>query len=593
MFCGLASSSTAATLTDMKYGFTFPGNNNLTIYESGTAANGGYTPTTVSSTDVCTITYDGVNIKYYKNGGLIKSTTVPTAQTSYYLFLGNAASSTYQISNVIFAPLGPIGATGASGVTGPGFTTITGSTTTSSVLTANGTNAAIGQANLQYDGYVVTPGMVLSTSSSGLSLTERQLGGATRLYNSIISSTDGSRLITVVAAGNIWTSSDSGVTWTERTTGASRPWLYVASSSNGQYCVAVTYGDGIWGSSDSGATWTDRTTTPALIRNLAWSGVASSADGATVAVTVTGGTVYINTAIAANGSWNAVYPLGGSTPANWAAIAMSADGLKIAAVVNNGNIWITQNRTTNTWTSRATSLYWTAIAMSADGTKLIAAETLNIWMSIDGGVTWTMRATVTGTSITSVAISTDGIRLAATSDNGYLFTSIDSGVNWSSNKSIGSKRWLSVALSSDGFKIASCVYGGHVYTGSYLLNGPLFVGSINASGNIAASGSITAGGDITAFSDMRLKRNVVTIDSALGKISMLRGVYYDRIDLYGRKVGLIAQEVEEFVPEVVTTGTDEEQTKSIAYGNLVGLLIEGIKQLDQRCSDLEKKLNDK
>jgi len=110
------------------------------------------------------------------------------------------------------------------------------------------------------------------------------------------------------------------------------------------------------------------------------------------------------------------------------------------------------------------------------------------------------------------------------------------------------------------------------------------------SGNIYAGGSITAGGDITAFSDVRLKTNIETIDSALGKISMLRGVYYDRVDTSGRRVGLIAQEVEEFVPEVVQTGTDRDQTKSIAYGNLVGLLIEGIKVLDKRCSDLEKRI---
>jgi hypothetical protein len=112
-------------------------------------------------------------------------------------------------------------------------------------------------------------------------------------------------------------------------------------------------------------------------------------------------------------------------------------------------------------------------------------------------------------------------------------------------------------------------------------------------GSLSVGGSITAGGDITAFSDARLKKNVETIGSALGKISSLRGVYYDRIDIIGRKVGLIAQEVEGIMPEAVQTGTDVHAMKSVAYGNLVGLLVEGIKELDQRCSDLEKRLNDK
>ena len=112
-------------------------------------------------------------------------------------------------------------------------------------------------------------------------------------------------------------------------------------------------------------------------------------------------------------------------------------------------------------------------------------------------------------------------------------------------------------------------------------------------GSLSVGGSITEGGDITAFSDARLKKNVETIGSALGKISSLRGVYYDRIDIVGRKVGLIAQEVEGIMPEAVQTGTDVHAMKSVAYGNLVGLLVEGIKELDQRCSDLEKRLNDK
>jgi len=139
-------------------------------------------------------------------------------------------------------------------------------------------------------------------------------------------------------------------------------------------------------------------------------------------------------------------------------------------------------------------------------------------------------------------------------------------------------------------KLTAVVNGGQIYTGGYASLG---TGHLTVSGNITAGGSITAGGDITAFSDVRLKRNIETIDSALGKISMLRGVYYDRVDTSGRRIGLIAQEVEETMPEVVQTGTDRDQIKSIAYGNLVGLLIEGIKVLDKRCSDLEKRLEDK
>ena len=90
-------------------------------------------------------------------------------------------------------------------------------------------------------------------------------------------------------------------------------------------------------------------------------------------------------------------------------------------------------------------------------------------------------------------------------------------------------------------------------------------------------GNLTATGDITAFSDLRLKENIVIIDSPLEKINAMRGVYYTRKDNPGpRHVGVIAQEVEEVLPEVVLT--DAATNKSVAYANMVALLIEGIKE---------------
>lgn len=91
--------------------------------------------------------------------------------------------------------------------------------------------------------------------------------------------------------------------------------------------------------------------------------------------------------------------------------------------------------------------------------------------------------------------------------------------------------------------------------------------------------TIYAGGDITALSDVRHKENIETVDSALEKINSLRGVYYTRKDTPGiRKLGVIAQEVEEVIPEVISTDDTPEKKKSVAYGNIVGLLIEGIKE---------------
>lgn len=111
--------------------------------------------------------------------------------------------------------------------------------------------------------------------------------------------------------------------------------------------------------------------------------------------------------------------------------------------------------------------------------------------------------------------------------------------------------------------------------------------NVTTNGTLVATfdsvGNFTASGEITAFSDKRLKTNIRTIDNALSKISSIRGVYFDK----NRKasLGVIAQEVEKIIPEVVIDG----EYKSVAYGNLVGILIEAIKELKAKIEILENK----
>ena len=100
-----------------------------------------------------------------------------------------------------------------------------------------------------------------------------------------------------------------------------------------------------------------------------------------------------------------------------------------------------------------------------------------------------------------------------------------------------------------------------------------------------SQGDFTATGDLDGQSDARLKQNVETIEGALDKVTQLRGVYFERISHPDvRKVGVIAQEVEAIVPELVKT--DEEGIKSVSYGNITGLLIEAIKDLNKKVDDL-------
>jgi hypothetical protein len=104
-------------------------------------------------------------------------------------------------------------------------------------------------------------------------------------------------------------------------------------------------------------------------------------------------------------------------------------------------------------------------------------------------------------------------------------------------------------------------------------------------GSIAVSGSVTATGDITAYSDARLKADVETITGALDRVRKLRGVTFSRRETGNRGVGLIAQELALIVPEAVMT--HEDGLLSVAYGNLVGVLIEAVKDLADKVERLE------
>lgn len=99
---------------------------------------------------------------------------------------------------------------------------------------------------------------------------------------------------------------------------------------------------------------------------------------------------------------------------------------------------------------------------------------------------------------------------------------------------------------------------------------------------------IVANDDITAFSDRKLKENIVPISDALAKVSSLTGYTFNKIGVSERRTGLIAQEVEKVLPEAVHSADD---TLSVAYGNMVGLLVQAIKELSDEVNELKSKLN--
>jgi hypothetical protein len=106
--------------------------------------------------------------------------------------------------------------------------------------------------------------------------------------------------------------------------------------------------------------------------------------------------------------------------------------------------------------------------------------------------------------------------------------------------------------------------------------------------NIQHNGDTTFVGNVGAYSDISLKTNIRTIDSALDKVKAMRGVLFDRIDTGEASSGVIAQELEKVAPELVHT--NGEGIKSVAYGNIVGYLIEANKELATGLSNVATRL---
>ena len=118
---------------------------------------------------------------------------------------------------------------------------------------------------------------------------------------------------------------------------------------------------------------------------------------------------------------------------------------------------------------------------------------------------------------------------------------------------------------------------------------------LNNNGNLDVDGDVIAYSTVTS-SDRKLKTNIETLENACEKVCNLRGVSFtwDHGRKTGKKdIGLIAQEVEEVVPEIVGEAEllDGTMAKHVDYPKLVALLIEANKELCNRVSDLEAKLN--
>lgn len=274
--------------------------------------------------------------------------------------------------------------------------------------------------------------------------TDRSPFAESNHWVAVASSADGARLVGAISGGRLYTSADTGATWTARD--SDRNWSAVATSANGARLIAAVAGGELYVSTDAGSTWAAKETA----RN--WSSVASSSDGTRLVAAVSGGQIYVS---ADGGETWAPH----ESARTWVSVASSADGTHLVAAAGADQLF-TSVDAGETWTPRETSRAWVSVASSANGTNLVAAETGGqLYISGNGGVSWSPQESAR--AWTSVASSASGTKLMALVAGGLLYVSGDSGVTWSGSET--NRDWRSVALSSDGSRGVAVAYDGQIY----------------------------------------------------------------------------------------------------------------------------------
>lgn len=203
--------------------------------------------------------------------------------------------------------------------------------------------------------------------------------------------------------------------------------------------------------------------------------------------------------------------------------------------------------------------------LATDPTMTLANATN---LPIVGGTTGTLSVARGGTGATDAGTARSNLSVPSTTGSGASGT-------WSINIS-GNAATATSATSATSATTAtnSTQLGGVAASGYALLSGATFSGNINAPAFFYTS-------------DLRVKNNIQDITDALAKVNAMRGVTFDWVNGMGNAVGLIAQEVQQVVPQAVSNQADG--LLNVAYGNLVAVLIEAVKELSAKVDALEAK----
>jgi len=411
------------------------------------------------------------------------------------------------------------------------YTETSGNTAGSGIVTFTVSPQLNDNILFEVDGYIINP-----YYANNISFTANPTIGTTA--NTIQLAIDGLTTLAAPKASPTFTGTPvapTATTGTNTTQLATTAFVTNTLGSGGTYGISIT----------GNATTTSQTNFVSL--TLGSSQVLSAANYNTYAPTLTG--------VGASGSWNISAAQLGGLSLQTASTAPSGSQVLRSDVSGYSYFGYINSSTPNNEGSAISQVIVTNGSDNFYRKSSIAALTASV-QSNASGQSWNITATsLNGGSITT-GINTQTVG-GAGGTNTQFMGNVSNAAAISFHRS--GAYAINMGLDTDNvFRLGGWSNGTNVYRWQS-----------------DTAGNFTASGNITAYSDARLKTNVTTIENALDKVSAMRGVSFDKDGK--RNVGVIAQEMKEVLPEVVMENTDGYY--SVGYGNIVGVLIEAIKEL--------------
>jgi hypothetical protein len=578
---------------------------------------------TVSTNGAITVTTGGVDIT---GNSLFKG----TVGINNLLTISNNGGATIT---------GPVNITGATQITG-NFTTVSavntlgGDTVVGGKLTLNGLttfNSAV---------TIASGGLTIQSSGGATISGNVDISGTTRSASTLTVTAGGATISSgnvLVSSGNLTLASGNlSVTGTGSTSGTFTSGGLLTVLSGGANITGTTTLSSTLTVSGGGASISGNTS---IVGGGTLSVAGTTTSGGKLTVSSGGATITGNTDIT-------------GTTTSSSTLIVSAGGATITgatSVIGNTSITGTTTSSSTLTVSGGGASITGNTSIVGGGTLTVAGATTSggILTVSSGGASITGSVSILGTTSmnNTLTISAGGaaitgnVSISGTTTMGGLLTISSGGANITGTTAVtGALTVSSTATISGTTTSTGMIYangGLTLGTGGLTIPGTLVVGSGNtvtlSNGTIISTGTATIGGAATlnnnlsvagnatisgsasvgpytgshqlgvggsvvaaAFmvsSDRRLKKNIKIIENSIDIIDKLEGVYYDRIDNDKSCIGLIAQDVEKILPQVVNTDSDINNYKSIEYQNIIALLVEGIKELNNKYNNLLIKNN--